>query len=356
MADWGELRMHGTQLSGASAHSGGAIALCKNSSASLVNVSIVNATAEEGDMEGAGIALRNNARVAITNSTISGCSCDGCSGSAISAVNNSTVALDGVRLVNNFGSYGSGLGLWNNASLVLSGRASEALNNTATNCGAGLALSSRGFTMESVRRFFVAANNSAAYAADVCISVHKVEVVSTDGDLENFVVSTANNGGVLSVLVNVSGPLGLPADDPLQIFVYNELNATVAKQIVHRQGSGQEEEDAQGLRRVKLKLRHPPGERVRRVKGCCFIGPAVCGMPTPLRHLNHPIHLLPCPHHFNSVEGEVTESFNVFVCLLSDCVAAQQAFTGWSLVCLMKMPVLNQQSCKCALSPAPLAT
>lgn len=215
----------GAQFRGSSAAFGGAISAVQ-SSLILSGTTISNCTAQQ--LAG-GLHVRDAAAI-LENTTFS---------------------------YNRAGEYGGGLALFGNASLHLMG-VSCFQHNRAKSCGGGILIESAKLTSTNGNgsiavRLLDASDNTATYAADTCVAAKKVAVVGTDANLDAFVTSLDSEGGLLRVTLNVSGTQGLPADDPIQLTIFNSKGKAISTQRL----DGKVEN---GLRQVAIKLRQPPGE------------------------------------------------------------------------------------------------
>jgi hypothetical protein len=169
------------------------------------------------------------------------------------------VWLENATLAHNkAGDLGGGLAI-DNASLHLVG-VSHFEHNSANMCGGGIAMQSVNIT-DSYRPgtyaadLLVATNNSAASGADRCLVANTIAVVNSSSNLDSFVTSLDSEGGLLHLTLNVSGPQGQPADDPVQLTIFNSKNMSVSTQWLN----GKLEN---GLQQVDIKLRQPPGRQM----------------------------------------------------------------------------------------------
>jgi hypothetical protein len=282
---WDRVRVHisHTEMRGGSAGYGaGSVNVAgANATVVLLHTRIVNATVKDGS--GGAIALDEFAQLTAVNSTLQSCRASA-DGGGIDALGDATVMLVNTNLLDNMATgIGGGISTWDrveltlqnvtaqgnaanyggamvmsdNSTLVLVGT-SRVQFNRAKNCGGGVFLKSDGFTADDVlatsaTRLLVSTNNTSPDNPDVCLTTLNLEVVSSNSSLDNFVASLDSDGGVLYVTLNMSGPQGLPSDDPMSLAIYDENNKTVATQTLRGKSTGD------GLMDVAVKVKQPPG-------------------------------------------------------------------------------------------------
>jgi hypothetical protein len=174
-------------------------------------------------------------------------------GGGLHATDTATVILQGVTFANNTAGAGGVLALNTNASLVLCSAARFERNHASELGGGLLLMTGTSFAPKDVARFVVRASNTTALGAGVCAAAKNLQVFNTSGDLDNFVASVDKGGGVLTVVLKVTGAQGMPSDDAVQAALIDSHNKTVLAQVV-------EGEPGKAVRQVHLKLQQPPGE------------------------------------------------------------------------------------------------
>jgi hypothetical protein len=157
---------------------------------------------------------------------------------------------------NTAGDLGGGVMLFN-GSLHLQ-RMSHLTHNRAKSCGGGIALHhallfTNGGNGSVAASLLAAANNTASYGADKCVSALEIAVVRTDSNLGSFVTSLDSEGGLLHVTLNVSGPQGVLADDPVQLTIFDSRDKPISTQRL-------DGKLVDNLLHVAIKLRQPPGK------------------------------------------------------------------------------------------------
>lgn len=291
-------RLHMVQSTlsrGVAGNLGGAVAVSGNSSATIVNTVIVNASVAAGGRAGGGcISVWGRSNLTLNGTSLEGCNAgydedegDGLMGGGIDAnewstvllsntslVRNtaglgggvclsdySSIALQGVIFTNNKANYGGGLALLGKATLTLrdSPMPTRFQGNRAIDCGGGIFLNSYTAGNLSIHTQALSrqmAGNTAPRSADVCVAANKVEVLGSNSSLDNFIPSLDGQAGLLHVTLRVTSDGGIPSDDPVQVLVTDSRNTTVSTQNVAAGFSS----DSQGVRQVALSIRHPPGE------------------------------------------------------------------------------------------------
>jgi len=292
----GSVRLHMVQSTlsrGVAGNGGGAVALIGNSSATIINTVIVNATVAADGTDGGGcIATWGHSKLTLIGTTLEGCTAGdgdsslkgggidanewsmillsntsilsntaGTRGGGVCLSDNSSIVLQGAFFTNNKASYGGGLALTGSATMAVrdSTMPTRFQGNRATDCGGGIFLDSYSAGNLSVHTQALSrqmAGNTAPRNADVCVAANKVEVLGSNSSLDNFIASLDSKAGLLYVTLRVTSAGGLPSDDPVQVVVTDSHNTTVSTQTVAAGLSS----DSQGIRQVALRLRHPPGE------------------------------------------------------------------------------------------------
>jgi hypothetical protein len=271
-------------MHGGSARFGGAIHAAYNSTITMANTRIVNATTKQGN--GGAIAVTHTARLTAIDCTIQNCTAD-CGGAVdamedatvllvntslaynvvsgngggVSAGDSSHVTLQNVTVQGNEAGYGGGLAIEGAASLALVGP-SRVERNHAVNCGGSVFLTSDNFTANDVlptssEGLIVHRNNTAPDHADVCLATMALEFVSSNSSLDNFVASLDSDGGILYALLNMSGPQGLPTDDPIAFAIYNKQSKVKDTQTLAGKPA---DYPHKGLMEVAVKIKQPPGK------------------------------------------------------------------------------------------------
>lgn len=259
---------------------GGSLFVTGNSTATLVDVSITGSQASDS---GGGLVAERDVHVRLSGCVIAACSCNDGKGTCFaggvavrgqavlemadtSLLNNSATDRGGGMVVwdeaswkarnvlfkgNRAGSYGGALHV--TARFQLAGPGSlKVTHNRAGQSGGGLVIATSNFRQEDLR-FLLVANNNAPFSPNVAMNAMKIEVVGDLTSFQNFVASIDSDGGVLPLVLNVSGAHGLPSADSVMVYVFNAQGVRLALQSF----PGRENE---ALRPVPLKLRNPPGE------------------------------------------------------------------------------------------------
>lgn len=172
---------------------------------------------------GGAVYTRDESRLVLSNVSITGSIAgvpDGStSGGGIYAEGNSTIILSGARFTNNSATdSGGGLMLDADATLSVLEPAVFA-ENTAAKAGGGLRFYSGNFEPTEVDDMLEVMNNTAPLAADISYAAWFIEVVD-NGNAEELITSDGKDG-VLTMVLNVSGPHGLPSDDQIAYNVYD---------------------------------------------------------------------------------------------------------------------------------------
>jgi hypothetical protein len=169
----------------------------------------------------------------------------------------SSAVLDNMTLsYNSAGDYGGGV-MVSKGSLHLQ-RGTYLTHNRAKTCGGGVVFDDALLSADTgngsvAARLLGAANNTASFGADTCVSAIQITVVRTDSNLDSFVTSLGSEGGLLHVTLNVSGSQGLPSDDPVQLTIFDSRDKPISTQRL-------EGKLVDNLRQVAIKLRQPPGK------------------------------------------------------------------------------------------------
>jgi hypothetical protein len=111
--------------------------------------------------------------------------------------------------------------LFNTATLVVK-KPSVFVNNAATRTGGGLRFYSGNFDPTKLEGMLTVENNTAGVAADISYAAWKIEVVD-NGNAEELITSDGKEGG-LTMVMNVSGPHGLPSNDQINYNVRDANN------------------------------------------------------------------------------------------------------------------------------------
>lgn len=231
----------------------GGIDVDGNSSCTIIDTVITGCKCTETDCNGGGIDVSKFSSLTLVNTTLSGNEADNLGG-GLHATGNATLSLQGATLVNNSAWYGGGLSVTGNASLVLRGEV-RLLNNYAFSCGGGLELGrDTKFSVPDMARYIMTSNNSAPQGPDTCAEPKTLQVVSISEDLDNFVASVDRGGGLLTVVLNVSGPQGMASYESTWATLYDSRNLVVLDQEVGKPGDL--------LRQATLKIQQPPGKRI----------------------------------------------------------------------------------------------
>jgi len=279
-----QARMHivGAKLLKASAPSGGSLAMSENSTVTLNDTVVADATATSAG--GGCVDLVDNATLTIIRSRATGCSSPASAGGAISAIDRSRVMLLGSNITNstagtqnviigigggllaignanvtlhdavvagNTADVGGGMVIDGNASLQLLGT-TVITGNRAWQYGGGVLTNSDAVRFADLSTFVF--TNTASTSADVHVVARTIKVLGTNSSIDNFITSVDSQGGMLYVTLNVSGPHGVPSDDALTMSLVDTHNATRFTQAVQSQRNNKSTRD------IAVKIRQPPGE------------------------------------------------------------------------------------------------
>lgn len=267
----------GAQFSDSMATGAGALFADNRGNMTLVDIVVNGAQAAE---EGGGcLAVTNNAVMTITNSVLANCISNANAGGAaatgegklvlsnVSIINNtaegraangggvyaagsSTLLLSDVRFFNNSAADSGGGLIVNDQATLIVERPSVVVNNTAATTGGGLRIRSGKFTPDQVSGMLRVTNNTAPVARDISYAAWKIEVVDK-GSAEELITSDGKEG-VLTMVLNVSGPHGLPSDDQIAYNEYNANNKPLTEGTLLT-GVGDT------LKKVSFRFKHEPG-------------------------------------------------------------------------------------------------
>lgn len=164
--------------------------------------------------------ITHTARLALTNSTISqntagwGTARDhgSVSGGGIAAKNASTIQLAGVAIHSNTAfREGGGVGVYENASLVVGRTKTHVYHNKAGTLGGGLRLLSANFDPAQLTGLVMVYSNSAHYSGNIVISATSTTVVDRGG--ADSVIASDSKDTTLVLTLSVSGPHGWPSEE-----------------------------------------------------------------------------------------------------------------------------------------------
>lgn len=284
MSEQASVHIAHADIRGGSAKYGGAVDVTgPNVTVGMMNTRISNA-ASTGD--GGGITVSDFGRLSAFNCIIQNCSTAG-TGGGINADLNSTVLLVNTSLLHNTAefngggmatsgmakvtlqdvtaqgnkaSYGGGLALGGEMSLELVGVSRLQLND-AQNCGGGVFITTDDFVYDDIlgtseEGLLVSTNNTSPDHSDVCLATTDLEVVWVNNTLDNFVATLDSDGGILHAILKLSGPQGIPTDDPIAFTIFNSQNKTVSTQTLEGRPADYPHE---GLLQVSVKIKQPPG-------------------------------------------------------------------------------------------------